>query len=333
MNLKDIAELADVSISTVSKAFSGSLEISEETRERIFALAKEHDCFDRYNKNKFSKRVIAVIIPELKGDFYTYVVSVLYEKITAMGGVMIAASCDFCDERKAELFHYFASYCKADGIIVFSTCHTIKNRQRTPAVAIFNKKRHPTIDSIFTDMDKAVFDAVEHLKDLGHTEIGFAGEHLTLSKLKVFQSAMRKIGLPVRKQWIKTSALRFEEAGVQMVEEWIREDTLPTAIVAAYDNIAIGIIQALIQRGYRVPEDVSVIGMDDISVAPFLDPPLSSIETNTEETCRYAVELMMKKLENPFAGECNPVRFPAKFIPRGSTAPCSRRKSPPEIKS
>lgn len=325
MNLKALAELADVSVSTVSKAFSGSKEISEQTRERIFALAKEHDCFDRYNKNKFSKRVIAVIVPELRGSFYTSVTSILYEKITDMGGVMIAASCDFSDERKAELFHYFASYCQADGIIVISSCHFISNNMRVPSVALFNRRRHPNIDSISVDIDHAVLDAITHLKELGHTEIGFAGEPLTLAKLKYFQAAMRKMGLPIRQKWIKTSSRRFEEAGIEMVEEWLREGTLPTAILAGYDNIAIGIIQALTKHGYRVPEDVSVIGMDDISVAPFLEPPLSSIETNTEDTCRYAVELMMKKLENPFVGERTPVLFPAKFIPRGSTAPARKK--------
>jgi DNA-binding LacI/PurR family transcriptional regulator len=202
---------------------------------------------------------------------------------------------------------------------VISSCASITNQTRTPAVALFNRKRHPTIDSITVDIDQAVSDAIEYLKELGHTEIGFAGEPLTLSKLKIFQAAMRKKGLPVRQKWIKTSSLRFEEAGMEMVEEWLREGTLPTAILAGYDNIAIGIIKALTERGYRVPEDVSVVGMDDISVAPFLEPPLSSIQTNTEETCRYAVELIMRKIEDSFAGERNPVLFPAKFIPRGST--------------
>ena len=81
MNLSMIANLAGVSVSTASKAFAGSREISEETRERIFQIARENGCFDKYIKNKYEKKVIAVIYPELRGGFYTDVLSILDELI------------------------------------------------------------------------------------------------------------------------------------------------------------------------------------------------------------------------------------------------------------
>lgn len=95
MNLETLAKLAEVSVGTVSKAFSGSKEISEDTKERIFALAKEHGCFDKYNKNRFDKKVIAVICPELNSEYYSATVTLLNREITLRGGIMSVSTTDF----------------------------------------------------------------------------------------------------------------------------------------------------------------------------------------------------------------------------------------------
>ncbi len=325
MNLTALASLAGVSVSTVSKAFSGSSEISEETRERIFTLAKAQGCYDRYNKNKFSKKVIAVLVPELKSSFYSAIVPLLDGEIAAAGGVMICASYNFSEDRKAELFHYFGSYCKADGILLVDSCKKLKNPQHIPAIALYSdRKLHPEIDMIPAYLNDAILAAILHLKEHGHKDIGFVGEINTEHKVELFRSAMRHAGLPLQNSRIKTSQYRFEEAGTQAVEEWLAEDSLPTAILAAYDNIAIGLIKALTGHGIRVPEQVSVIGMDDISVAPYLETSLSTIRLYGPETCRYAVELMMKKLDHPFYTDPEPKVFAAAFIPRSSSGPCPK---------
>ncbi len=325
MNLTTLASLAGVSVSTVSKAFSGSAEISEETRERIFALAKKHGCYDRYNKNKFSKKVIAVLVPELKSSFYSATVTMLYEEIMRAGGVMICSSYDFMEERKVELYHYFGSYCKADGILIVDSCRKLKNPQHIPTIALFsNRCVHPDIDIIPAYMDHAIEAAILHLKENGHKDIGFVGERNTKHKVEMFQEAMRHAGLPLQNRRIKTSDRRFEEAGTHAVEEWLSEGELPTAILAAYDNIAIGVIKALTGHGIRVPEEVSVIGMDDISVAPYLETSLSTIHMYGPETCHYAVELLMKKLDHPFYIDPEPKTFAATFIPRASSGPCPK---------
>ncbi len=324
MNLTTLASLAGVSVSTVSKAFSGSSEISEETKEKIFALARQHDCFDRYNKNKFSKRVIAVLVPELRSSFYANVTTRLYEEITALGGVMICSSYEFSEERKAELFHYFASYCKADGILIVGACKRLKNPFHVPAVALFAEEKNPHIDTVPEPLYPAIEDAVLHFKANGHQNIGYAGETFTANTQKQFRAALRRAGIPVQERLIKTSPLRFEEAGIQIAEEWLAEGTLPTAVFAAYDNIAIGVIKALSRHGISVPEQVSVVGIDNISVGSYLQTSLSTIGTHTPEICHYAVELLMKKLEHPFYTDPEPKSFAAEFIPRASSGPCPK---------
>ena len=245
MNLNTLAKLAGVSVATVSKAFSGREEISAETRDRIFAIARAHGCFDKYNKNKFDKKVIAVICPELNSDYYNAYITILNREIEAQGGLMTVSVHNFSHEKGQELFSYYSSYCKADGIIVVNPHGKLENPLLTPAVAIGSSPCHDNVDSIQIDLREAITDAVFFLKAKGHTRIGFAGETLTHSKETLFRDAMRQAGLPLREKWIKVSDRRFEEAGVASVDALLAEKELPTAILASYDNIAIGVIKAL----------------------------------------------------------------------------------------
>ena len=112
------------------------------------------------------------------------------------------------------------------------------------------------------------------------------------------------------------------------MREWLNDEALPTAIVAAYDYIAIGIIKELTSRGYRVPEDVSVIGMDDIAQSPFLEPSLSSIHYPKEEICREAVSLIIKKIDNQYYRARQTTVIPTEFIPRESIAEAPKKANP-----
>ena len=161
-------------------------------------------------------------------------------------------------------------------------------------------------------------DVITYLKENGHTEIGFVGEPLTVGKNECFKEAMRSHALLLNEDYIKTSSLRFEEAGIQVMDRWFEEKSeLPTAIIAAYDYIAIGIIKSIIRHGLKVPEDISVIGMDDIAVGNYLETPISTIKGNTELCCRKAAEIIMKKIKNRYYSESLVV--PSEFVVRDSS--------------
>lgn len=300
MTLKDIAKLAGVSVGTVSKAFSGSREVGEETKNRIFEIARENGCFDRYNKNKFDKKVVAVIIPEVNSDLYYRILLELDKEITKKGGIMLTSISNFSVDKTAELFNYYSGYCKADGVIIVGNIGKIKNPLHVPAVALGTSTKIKNIDTIFTKSENAMLEAVVHLRNLGHTKIGFIGEKLTKSKLDIFKYAMAQAGIAINPNYINVTSKRFEEAGVSMAEEMIFKKQLPTAVVAAYDYIAIGFIKGLINHGYRVPEDVSVIGMDDIGVSKYLETSLSSINPNYIQACKIAVDMIFQKMKNQY---------------------------------
>jgi len=138
------------------------------------------------------------------------------------------------------------------------------------------------------------------LKDNGHRRIGFIGEGLTTAKLSLFREAMFRNCIPVNEEWIITSDERFEAAGYSGMNHLFELAERPTAIVAAYDYIALGIYRSIYEHGYMVPDDVSVIGMDNIDVIRNVHPPMTSIGVDPKELCGVVAALMMKKLENRY---------------------------------
>ena len=321
MKIKNLADLAGVSPSTVSKAFSGSHEVSEATRERIFAIAREQGVFEKYDKNRFCKPVIAVICPEINSDYYNAVVTQFKKEIEARGAIMLLSINDFSSEKLEEIYSYYTAYAKVDGVILFST------RLRSvdpgvlliPTVCYTQTASEIAVDSVRVDTRSAMLDAILDLKRQGHTKIGFAGEKLTRGRHRDFCEMMHEAGLSVYERYCKTSEARFEDAGVAMMREWLREGDVPTAVIAAYDYIALGMMRVLRDEGLRVPEDVAIIGFDDIPRAPYLSPTLSSSQLPIEHSCRLTVELMMKKIDDRYYSSHEDILLRATYIARESS--------------
>lgn len=326
MNMRSIAKLAGVSLSTVSKAFSGSREISEQTRQKIFAIAKEQGLYDIYNKNKFEKKVIAVICPEVGNEFYTKIIQHLDQEIKKRNGIMLMSINNFNAEITNELITYYTAYCHVDGIICICPKTNLVNPSLIPGVVIFEGSRR-TFDGwtfVRTDMYSSIKEAVFKLKELGHTDIGFACEDTTHGKLDDFKRAMRNASLPLRAEWISKTRKRFEDGGEMIANEWIDSGRLPTAVIVSNDYKAMGMINAFKKRGVRVPEDISVIGMDDIKLSASFEPSLSSIRVNYDEVCKKSVEIITKKIDNQYYNPLTDTFVSTKLIIRDSI--CERRK-------
>ncbi len=320
MNMRSIAKLAGVSLSTVSKAFSGSREISEQTRQKIFAIAKEHGLYDIYNKNKFEKRVIAVICPEVGNEFYTEIIQHLDREIKNRNGIMLLSINNFNAESTNELITYYTAYCHVDGIICICPKTDLVNPSLIPGVVIFEGS-HRTFDGwtfVRTDIYSSIKESVFKLKELGHTDIGFACEDTTRGKLEDFKRAMRNASLPLRAEWICKTRERFEDGGEITANIWMDSGRLPTAVIVSNDYKAMGMINTFKKRGLRVPEDISVIGMDDIRQSASFTPSLSSIRVNYDEVCKKSVELITKKIDNQYYNPLTDTVVSSKFISRGS---------------
>ena len=172
MTMRELAKLANVSVSTVSKAFHGGKDISNETREHIFAVAKEHGCYGTFYKGTYHKKVIAVICPELAGEYYSTFTELLQHMIEKAGCIAMISTDHFQAHKQAQLIEYYAEYLKADGILVFDLQVKIKKGYKTPIVSLYSSE-DANADCVGIDVRSAIYDAVRLLKDHGHQKIAF----------------------------------------------------------------------------------------------------------------------------------------------------------------
>lgn len=298
MNLKKLASLANVSVSTVSKALSGSHEISESTRETIISLAKTHGCFEKYYKPKYEKRVIALICPEILGIHYGKMATDIEKEVSSRGDTMLLSVTSFSHKTQSELIEYYAKFCHADGIIVIEPSGRIKNYPDTPIVRIDFENEFRNTDCIKAEISPAMDEAITHLISLGHERIGFIGERFATPELDFFTKAMKRNHLMLRQEDIIISENRFEEAGYHAMGEMLSNDGRPTAIFAAYSHIALGIMQKLKEEKLSSPRDLSLICMDDIQVTQFSENSLSCIRMHLDELSHQAIDLLYRKIES-----------------------------------
>lgn len=296
MTLGKIAKLANVSISTVSKAFSGSSEISEETKKRIFDIAKEKGCYEKYYKPKYEKKIIAVICPELLGIHYSQMVMRMEREIAEKGGTMLVSVCNFNLSAQNGLIDYFTKYIGVDGIIIIEPAGNVKSNSEVPIIQICYENDSKSTHCIKMDISPGLNKAIKTLKDLGHTKIGFVGEKYTGTEYGYFKDFMQRNGISINPDYISINDYRFFDCGYYGTDELIKNNNLPTAIFSAYSHVTTGIMQRLGNEKLRVPEDVSVICMDDINVEPHKKYEFSCIKMHIEDLCSEAIHLMFRVL-------------------------------------
>lgn len=313
MTMRELAKLANVSVSAVSKAFHQAEDISEETRQHIFATAKQYGCYGKFFKGKYPKPVIAIICPELKSNFYSIYVEKLQQIIEDHNAIPLVLSYNFDTDTQTELLEYFSDYLQVDGIIVFTLKNILKEAFDTPIVSLL-ASRDKSVDTVSVDIEPAVNEAVGRLRELGHRHIAIACEQRTQSRLKVFKKALSLEDDTA----VFVSENRFEQAGIDCAKQILASPTPYTAVLCGYDNIALGLIKHLTEQGYKIPDDFSVVGIDNIPFSQYAEPSLTTIDEHIDDVCNAAWELLSKKLKNVYFHPREPISFSGTLLLRES---------------
>jgi len=322
--IKDIADIANVSIATVSRVlnYDETLNVTDETRQRVFEAAEQLSYQAPIRKKRKRRFKIGLyysysLEEELDDTYYLSIRVALEKKLEQEGHKIYRIRSGDQPERLRTI----------DGIIclgffVREDIERISGFQK-PVVFIDSSPDPDRFDSVVIDFHKATRKALDYLLELGHTKIGFiggvdtdkSGNHYYDLRQEVFEKYLKSKDL-YHKEYIKIGGYNPKD-GYLLLKQLLELKEKPTAVFVANDTIAVGLYKACSELGYRIPEDISIIGFNDISAAQFMVPPLTTIRLNTEFMGETAVSLMQDRL-NSAREICLQITIPTKLIIRES---------------
>ena len=318
VTLKDIAEKAGVSISTVSRVINNdqSRPVSEHTSEIVWNYVDQLG-YNKHKKNNQQQQSKTKSIGFILNDtpkiynhpFFSVMLGGLEDEARKQG-YSIAFSYTQADLEIPAIEHQLVSQEKADGVIIIA--EYIENKffeelkESFENVVIFDN-RNPDIhgyDAINVKRREAARKIVEYLVELGHQEIAFIGAALIGSNHDTvvhedrylgYADVMKKHGLPIREEYVKKADWEMELA-YQKMKEILELDELPTAVFVASDYMSIGAIRAIHEAELQIPDDISIVSYDNIKMAPFTNPPLTTVHVPKEEIGRQLVKTLIDRI-------------------------------------
>lgn len=329
VSIKDIARVAGVSHSTVSRALRGSALIPAATTGRIQQIANEMG----YTASAIGRglvkgrtEAIGVVVTSIADPFNSDVVAGLEEVANQHGYSVILATSQAVPEREISVVKSFQSR-RVDGIIVASSrvgsnYSNLLAELKIPVVLLNNQSlQDEAIYSVCIDNRLGTYDATRHLLNLGHRRIAYLGDRLGLhsdtERQGGFMQAMDEAGAEVTPDHLLCGDGKMEGAAQAVIGLW-DQAVFPTAIVCYNDMSAIGVMQVAKDRQVRIPDQLSIVGFDDIQVSALVNPALTTVHQPKKELGAHSMSLMLKLLRGEEAERS--LVLPGKLIERGSTS-------------
>lgn len=336
VTIKDIAEIAGVSHTTVSRALRGNPRISTHTIERIRLIAEDlgyiPNTVARGLKTRRSQ-VLGVIVRRIVDPFFSEVLQGIEDVLHEADYSLFLAASHRDPEREREIMQALGER-RVDGVIVSSTQiqpEHLRHLERfhVPLVLINNQSiDEPNVQSVYHDDAYGSRRLMQHLLGLGHKRIAYLGNgrggRTNAQRIQGYREALVQAGLDLNPDYIVIGPNGQPDGGVKGMKELLTASERPTAVACYNDMMAIGAIQAILQAGLRVPVDVSITGFDNIELAAYVAPPLTTFHQPKYELGREAAAMILRVLNEETAvtrSEPEVVMLRGDLITRDSTAP------------
>lgn len=302
--IKDISRVAGVSTATVSKVLNGDFsKVSDLTKQRVLDIAKELS----YRPNRLARglvnsrtNIIGLVVPDIANPYFADLARGVEDFARSLGYKMILSNSDESAEKEREYLEVLLEY-NVDGIIITgnntSEDDLAEYRKNTPMVAI-DRYLGDDVCTVSIDNFGGSYIATEYLIRNGHRQIAYIGgavidTHVPKNRLNGYLKALRDYDIKIDLTLIEGGSYQYD-TGFQCANHLLDKGRSFTAITCGNDLIAFGALRALRKRGLRVPDDISLVGYDDIYLTELIDPPLTTIKQPTYELGRTAMDFLSK---------------------------------------
>lgn len=311
MNIKDVAKLAKVSKSTVSRVLNNPERVNAEMRRRVLEVVRETG----YRPNSLAKelviketRLIGVIVPRINTNVFADIVEGITLRLSE-NGYNVILLCSKADET-IEISHFeFLQKKQVDGIIFFPGNMTLALRElintlSTPLIILGLDDPLIKRSVVSYDEYKSSKAIVEHFISQGHRQIAFIGIDKDRSPVGQerklgYTDALKAHAIPLTANYIYEGSFELQSGFDGAKHIFSKSEIQPTAIFAATDYLAIGTINYLKSQGLSVPEDVSVAGFDDLEISVFFNPSITSIKFDYFHSGEVAAQFVIENIQEP----------------------------------
>jgi len=327
---RDVAKRAGVSVATVSRVLNESSSVSPDSRRKVLQAIQALD----YQPSRAAQqlrarrgRVLGLIISDIQNPFFTSVVRGIEDLAHEHGYSLVLCNSD----ENAEKERLYVNVMRAEGaagVILAAVSedspyvHSLVG-QRIPVVAIDRRLKDASIDSVCVDNVEAAREAVSTLIDMGHRRIGLIAVPLSITtgrdRHAGYLRAFHERRLKVSREWIRFGDTR-ETGGYACAGELLQLDSPVTALFTTNSLMTLGALRRIHESGLQIPQDISIIGFDDMPWASLLRPALSNVAQPTYELGRTAAQLLLERLENPQRPPAHVV-LKTRLVMRDSAAP------------
>jgi LacI family transcriptional regulator len=306
VNIHDVAKRARVSIATVSRVVNRISTVDPELAKRVWKAVDEVGYVPNTQARALvsgRSRILGLIVSEITNPFFPELVQEFENLAVAQGYEVMIGSTNYDAARTESLIRRMLQR-NVDGVAVtFGIEEELVHKlvdHGFPLVFVDAGPELPNVRVLKVNYGEGIREAVQHLAALGHRQIAFISGPLHMrtaaTRRDAFRKAMAELGLTVPAASM-AEGKHTMESGKAAMEQLLRAAALPTAVVCSNDMTAIGVLHALDETTHQVPQDISVVGFDDIHLAQFMLPPLTTVQMSCRDLATAAVEALRAGIE------------------------------------
>lgn len=309
LDIRDVAKHARVSIATVSRTINGVPTVDKQLADRVWKSIDALNYFPNTQARSLvsgRSRLFGLLISEITNPFFPELIQG-FEDIAVKNGYEILIGSTSYDLGRMDVCVRRMLERNVEGVAVMTfgieqpVLDELASRD-VPMVYMDSAPATPLGRALTVDYHKGIREGVQHLAALGHRDIGFVSGPLRQrsSELRrsAFMQSMDEIGVVPSKKWLLEGDHTLE-GGMAMMEKLLEGPELPTAVMCSNDMTAIGALRVLSRAGIKVPDEISVIGFDDVHLSEFVYPPLTTVQMSRKEIAREAFEALRAIRETP----------------------------------